>query len=475
MHLPKALLGLPASLLLLVTAQIQAQELPPAHLPTAIKKMSPDSGEKLLREHYAFAPLHGAAAAAAAPPPLLLGARSPGNEQLAEMGNSSSSSPGGAAQFSRPFVVHYHHDPPSPPPRRRRSDSDEEAKREVLDRLRGRAFSCPPDTRACADIGMPNYCCAKGTTCYEVEGAPESGNVGCCPEGRGCEGSGVGSCSGDATACSAEVGGGCCIAGFVCAQIGCKVSSNPLTPHHKNLSMLVLRRRLTWGWKIGVASSISVITQTTTISNSPTTVIATVIVTVTPTYTREPETSTVTRTTTAGPTTSDTGAIPPVRPTSSNEDEPEPSSTTEPPEYCPTGFYACEASAGAGCCRTGRDCATTSCPPPSEYTTITNGDGVTVVAPVPTGTDAGDDQPEPECASGWSLCPAEAGPIAGCCPDGYRCGTASCTLSEPDATATAQKQFPNAAGESRWAGSKGDMRWASALLVCAAVGFAGVI
>lgn len=232
MHPPKAMLGLPASLLLLVTAQIQAQELPPAHhLPTAIKKMSPDSGEKLLREHYAFAPLHGAAAAAPgsqpAPPPLLLGARSPGDgdEQLAETGNNSSL---GAAQYSRPFVVHYHHDPPSPPPRRRRSGSDEEeAKREVLDRLWGRAFSCPPDTKACADIGLPNYCCAKGTTCYEVEGAPESGNVGCCPEGRDCEGSGVGSCSGDATACSSEVGGGCCIAGFVCAQIGCR-SQQPL-------------------------------------------------------------------------------------------------------------------------------------------------------------------------------------------------------------------------------------------------------
>ena len=233
------------------------------------------------------------------------------------------------------------------------------------------------------------------------------------------------------------------------------------------------------GKKIGVASSISVITQTTTqsttISNSPTTVIATVIVTVTPTYTREPETSTTTRTTTAGPTSTGTGALPPVRPTSSDDDdEPDPSSTTDAPEYCPTGFYACEASAGAGCCRTGRDCATTSCPPPSEYTTITNGDGVTVVAPVPTGTDAGDDQPEPQCASGWSLCPAEAGPIAGCCPDGYRCGTASCTLSQPDATATAQKQFPNAAGESRWAGSSGAGRWALALLLCAVVGFAGV-
>lgn len=213
--------------------------------------------------------------------------------------------------------------------------------------------------------------------------------------------------------------------------------------------------------RTGIASSISQITQTTTrsttISNSPTTVIATVIVTVTPTFTRDPVTSTVTRTTTAG------SALPPVRPTSSGDNDDEPSTTTEAPEYCPTGFYACEASAGAGCCRTGRDCATTSCPPPSAYTTITNPDGVTVVAPAP--TDAGDggegdDGAEPECANGWFLCPAEAGPVAGCCPDNYRCGTASCTLSEPDATATAQKQLPNAADGMRARMGSGNFQWA---------------
>ena len=223
--------------------------------------------------------------------------------------------------------------------------------------------------------------------------------------------------------------------------------------------------------RTGIASSISRITQTTTrsttISNSPTTVIATVVVTVTPTYTRDPVTSTVTRTTTAG--TSGSGALPPVRPTSSGDGDDEPS-TTEAPEYCPTGFYACEASAGAGCCRTGRDCATTSCPPPSAYTTITNGDGVTVVVPAPTDAGDGNDGAEPQCASGWSLCPAEAGPIAGCCPDGYRCGTVSCTLSEPDATATAQKQFPNAAAGMRGLAGSGDFRWAWTLLPMA-VGF----
>ena len=231
MHLPKTLLGLPGSLLLLVAAQLRAQELPPAQLPTAIKKMPPDSGEKLLPGHYAFAPLHGAAAGMGASQPALLGARSPAGDkrQLLDMHNGSS-----AAVFSPPFVVHYndHDNSPSPPPlpllqrwrsgeRGRQSKARSEGE-EVLARLWGRGFSCPPDTASCADIGLPNYCCEAGTTCYEVDGAPESGNLGCCPEGLDCEGSSVGDCSGDAVACSAEVGGGCCIAGFVCAQVGCK-------------------------------------------------------------------------------------------------------------------------------------------------------------------------------------------------------------------------------------------------------------
>ena len=228
MHLPETLLGLPASLLLLVAAQLQAHQ----QLPTAIKKMSPDSGEKLLPGHYVFAPLHGAAVAGAgASQPGLLGARSPaaGNgHQLLDTHNGSS-----AAVFSRPFAVHYNHpdgdhSPPSPPPlsphRRRRSGAAglRSEGEEILARLWGRDFSCPPDTASCAGIGLPDYCCEAGTTCYEVDGAPESGNVGCCPEGLDCAGSEVGDCSGNAVACSAEVGGGCCIAGFVCAQVGCE-------------------------------------------------------------------------------------------------------------------------------------------------------------------------------------------------------------------------------------------------------------
>ena len=47
------------------------------------------------------------------------------------------------------------------------------------------------------------------------------------------------------------------------------------------------------------------------------------------------------------------------------------------------------------------------------------------------------------CARGWFLCPDEAGQRRGCCPAGYQCGTASCTLdAAATAEATVAKELP---------------------------------
>lgn len=209
MQLPKALLGLPTSLLLLVADQLQAQELlQQQQHPTAIKKMSPDSGEKLLREHYAFAPTAALLIPSHQPRSATLTPEEEEEEELLQSDNNSTSA------FLAPFAIHYdyHHNA------RRRAAGEDDL---LAHHLRGRQFSCPPDTSACTNIEQPNYCCAAGTTCFAVDGAPASGNVGCCPEGRSCGGS-VGSCGWGATACSADVGGGCCISGFVCAEVGCE-------------------------------------------------------------------------------------------------------------------------------------------------------------------------------------------------------------------------------------------------------------
>ncbi|KAI2625620.1 hypothetical protein GGR54DRAFT_508130 [Hypoxylon sp. NC1633] len=461
MHLSKAMLSLPPSLLVLVLAAAAAAQ---QHHPTAIRKMSLDEGEKIFPEYYAFGP---------APLPLPQQARALApDDAILLSGNSSVALP---LPFQPPYPRHYAYLPVSPSmPKPRipsaeegaaaaaeekqkgRKRGEEEQKegesagsllhrraREVLTRLRGRQFACPEGTHACANIGQPNYCCTTGTTCFVVTNAPDAGNVGCCPDGQNC-GVTVGACAGGATACSADQGGGCCIPGFVCAEVGC------------------------------VSSTVSVITQTTVTSTvvpptpSPTTQVITVIVTVTPPGGGAPVTSTTTQTTTAGTPTStststtattNTGGVPPYRPTSgsSNPNPTNPSPTDTPPQsYCPTGFYPCIASAGGGCCRTGRDCSTTSCPAPPAMTTIIS-NGATIAVPVTDAAAAASATAgtSASCAAGWFLCGGDAGPVAGCCPLGYGCGTASCTLSASTATATVQKELPSSAaggGRARAAG-----------------------
>lgn len=405
MHLSGSLLGLPASLLMLIATQIQAQQM----LPTAIKKMSLDEGEKIMPEHLGFAPEYV---------PLqsrqLRGLLTP-EEELLLAANSSAT-----IGYRPPFGVHLSGDASdlirSNGPVWRRA-------KEALHRLRGRDYSCPSNTQSCESIGQPNYCCSTGETCVEVEDQPDAGNVGCCPDGTTCAGT-VGPCGTDSTGCAAEVGGGCCIAGFVCAQIGC------------------------------IASTVTQITMTTTSStviSGPTdsTVATTVVVTVSPsiqttvgststsTTTIPTSTSSSSETDTTATITSTGTVLPPWRPTSGSDSG---TTTSSSADYCPTGFYACLATYGSGCCRTGRDCVTTSCPPVSSTTFTSNGATIVVAATdVPTTTATS------TCASGWFLCGSAAGPVAGCCPSGYACGTASCTLSATTATATVQKELPSSA------------------------------
>ena len=49
------------------------------------------------------------------------------------------------------------------------------------------------------------------------------GPVGCCPKGTSCSG-GVSGCTDGSTGCASDIGGGCCIPGFVCQGVGCEYS-----------------------------------------------------------------------------------------------------------------------------------------------------------------------------------------------------------------------------------------------------------
>ncbi|KAI1091869.1 hypothetical protein F5B19DRAFT_492932 [Rostrohypoxylon terebratum] len=416
MHLSRTMFNLPPTLLVLLAAATQALA-QQQHHPTAIRKMSLDEGEKIFPEYYAFGP----APAQALP-------RQESEEFLLSGNNSSAATP-----FLPPYPRHldYHYRSPERRTEEGPDDDDQAVSlyrraREVLAKLQGRQFACPSDTHSCTNIDQPNYCCASGTTCFVVTNAPEAGNVGCCPVGQNC-GVTVGACASGATACPANVGGGCCIAGFVCAQVGC------------------------------VASAVSVITSSPAISATPTTQIITTTATVT-----NPTTITA------------SGGIPAYRPTSGSS-SPLPTTTTPPStqisastSYCPTGFYACLAREGGGCCRTGRDCSTTSCPvAATSSTTIVNANGATVVVPLSdaqavaataTGTAT--------CASGWFLCGEEdGGPTPGCCPDGYGCGTASCTLSASTATETVMKHLPSSGAAAAAAGV-----WVNAGLLAGVLG-----
>lgn len=163
------------------------------------------------------------------------------------------------------------------------------------------------------------------------------------------------------------------------------------------------------------------------------------------TSTGEDETETQTETRTVTDTT-EGGA--PWRPTITSEMTTETSDAGETQTGCPTGFYGCLATHGGGCCRTDRDCETHSCPAPSSTTIVS--DGVTIVV-------AADDIPSAAtstCAEGWFLCGDSGGPVPGCCPSGYDCGTASCFTVQASETQEVQKELPdNAASQLLSAGA----------------------
>ncbi|KAF5010016.1 hypothetical protein FDECE_3795 [Fusarium decemcellulare] len=408
MRSASAFLALPASLLALIS-HVSAE----SGSPTAVRKLTPNSNEKLLREHLAFAPLHvlSPREAAAAAVSFL----DDQDEELLALN--------GTERFYRPaFAPH-----------------GEEARDSMLRRaaealaLLQRRQSCPEGMNSCSDIDSEVKCCQDGTYCVDV-GDAVAGGVACCPNGASC-GGGVGACPSGATSCSEELGGGCCIPGYVCEGLGCVPSASAT--------------RTT-----AVQSSTATVTESP--SAEPTTEATTEVVTTSEeesttqeestteeVSTTEEETSTEsetesdtdTITATATGTGSVTGA-PPYRPTGTSVTSTDEGETQT---GCPTGFYGCLATHGGGCCRTDRDCDVHDCPAPS--TTIVS-DGATIVvlatdappAPGPTST----------CADGWFLCGKDAGPVAGCCPDGYDCGTASCFTVQASQTGRIQKEFPEA-------------------------------
>lgn len=213
---------LPASLLqlqlLLVAAQVglsQAQA-DAQRLPIAIRKMSPDAGEKLLHEYYAFGPDEEVAQVGSNAQPATLAKAVLGFEEEELLAGNSSAS----VSFRAPFAPHFDSHLAS---RSEESGASGwhlfQRARDVVARLEKRQFACPTGTSDCSAIGFPNSCCQAGTECVQITDTG-LGPVGCCPDGISCTGSIA--CSGSQQGCPSDIGGGCCIDGFVCASIGCE-------------------------------------------------------------------------------------------------------------------------------------------------------------------------------------------------------------------------------------------------------------
>ncbi|EAA31347.1 hypothetical protein GE21DRAFT_7838 [Neurospora crassa] len=411
---------LPHSLWLFIAAHLeaaQAQQQQQAsgyhhhqqQLPTAIKKMSPDQNEKFHPHYVAFADSSSSSSPNSGDPnrplplrmnsisaeeqqapevnPSVLAARRLADEQDALFLRANSSAP---ISYRPPFANHNHRS------QQQRLEEEERAwslfrrSREALARLQHRQWNCPEGTVSCARIGYPNSCCRTSETCVEIEDVG-LGKVGCCPAGATCGGS-VSTCADGNMGCASEIGGGCCLPGFVCAGVGCIEAGTSSTSTLEATTTSDITAVLP---PVRPTSSLSIATTTTT--------------------------TTTTTITSPSPTTSSTSL-----------------------DYCPTGFYPCLASAGGGCCQTGRDCSVTNCPP-IELSTIINTNGQTIAVPitaVPTTTSA-----TGTCASGWYMCGKEAGPLPGCCPRGYACGSVSCSVvitptSGELATATEAKELP---------------------------------
>ncbi|EPE04992.1 gpi anchored protein [Ophiostoma piceae UAMH 11346] len=457
MLVKRALLGLPTSLLVLALAQQaqadahdvdeqqqqqqqrngegRAQQAQPQIIPLAIRKMSLDEGEKFYPENYYGFELDdddtsgsGRRRSARASDKIdsfgrslgslfSFGRRAPSismassirsekrTEEKEETHTNSSVSTDDVflpQAYLPPFSIHQGHEHEVAEKRQHEDDgaagiAHELYRRasEALAHLQRRQWSCPSGTASCSDIGYPYSCCSTGETCYAITDTG-LGPVGCCPSGSTCGGA-VTSCSPSSTACPSSLGGGCCIEGYECAGIGCI--------------------------KVG-SSSTTTIARTSTASSTSTTSASTSTTT----------TSSTSSTSTSSTTITGSSGVAPIKPTRTGTD------SSLPSGYCPTGYYGCLAVAGGGCCQTGRDCQTTSCAPAAASTTIVNTNGITVV--VPESAAAAAATASSTCATGWFMCGASAGPVAGCCPSGYGCGTASCTMTSASSTAEVQKELP---------------------------------
>lgn len=252
MQLRSQLLGLPAALILLITAHTpvgHGREQSPApwlngrspedsswlekHRRRALSsdeqanynnslvgviKMSEDPGEKFFPEYWVFdnGSRQTPRLEVVLSPPL----RSRDEEEELNL-LSNASTP---ISYRPPFALHVADENIHSDLRSRERILGRGAAAAALTALQKRDFTCPSGTSDCSSVGAPNACCATGETCFSITDTG-LGSVGCCPNGANCGGT-ISNCGSVNSPCG--VGGqnyeygGCCIPNYVCAGVGCK-------------------------------------------------------------------------------------------------------------------------------------------------------------------------------------------------------------------------------------------------------------
>lgn len=384
--------------------------------PAGVRKMSDDGGEKFFLDYWSFDEVDESV-------------RDSTRRRNAYANDST------LDHLLRPIAPHSNHE--------RQSWLQE---REIF----ARDYNCPSNTNSCAPIGYEDICCSNGETCVET-----SEGVGCCPEGQTC-GDSISECDSSQgyTQCETDDNGGCCVPGAECEGGGCVFYGTQTVyttlPTDRVTTGVSTTIETSSGREITVVfttvqSSLYTTTETVTATPSGYTTTRTIVAgasasTCSPDYFRCPESlgggccpnGQVCATDDECPdSTSAAGA--PILPTTDTVVSAATITSASPTstyatDSCPTGFYMCSARYLGGCCRVDRNCDTTSCPPQDTTTVISDGDATIATAAVG------------NCANGWALCPAENG--GGCCPDGYSCGSESCSASGQEDT---QKMQPSSA------------------------------
>ncbi|CAK7267949.1 hypothetical protein SEPCBS119000_002807 [Sporothrix epigloea] len=360
MLIQKALLGLPVTFLFFAPIESSPQEeISRQIIPLAIRKMGLDDGEKFYPEQYygfdddpaqdsvrkstlnkfgrslASISLFGRRSPLVAIPPDPSRARRPHQEggrwPVAARGTSPQDQGSSLANITQSTFAERLFPPAYLPPfsiHHEESDSGEQHQdsgdfaalelfrraADALARLRSRQWGCPTGTTSCESIGYPYSCCSSTEKCYKVTDTG-LGPVGCCPEGEACGGA-VSDCTSGSTACPESLGGGCCIAGYVCEGVGCVKKGTPSATS---------------------AAKTSTTTSTTVVSTrQSSTVVVTVVVTETPNGTPTTRTTTITSTpSTRTTSTSSEGGVAPVKPTLATSDSGLPAGPRLPDDELP--------------------------------------------------------------------------------------------------------------------------------------------